>query len=170
MIWSGKMAKELLFSVGKKDLEITWFSPKGPGGQNKNKTQNACRIRHPESGAMATGQEERDRKQNLKNALHRLAEQPKFKIWVNKKVWEIDNKKTIEQHVEERMKPENITTEILNENQQWVPLDVSKFITCPRCEGSGEGRPDHRDWKSAKHRKRVCLECNGTGFMEKKDE
>jgi hypothetical protein len=165
-----KGKKEVLFSVGKKDLEISWFSPKGPGGQNKNKTQNACRIRHPESGAMATGQEERDRKQNLKNALHRLAEKPKFRIWVCKRVWEIDNKKTTEKYVEEQMNPKNIRVEILNESQRWVPLDINKFIDCPRCGGSGEGRPDHRDYKPAKQRERICLECNGTGFVEKKNE
>jgi hypothetical protein len=117
---------------------------------------------------MATGQEERDRKQNLKNALHRLAEKPKFRIWVCKRVWEIDNKKTTEKYVEEQMNPKNIRVEILNESQRWVPLDINKFIDCPRCGGSGEGRPDHRDYKPAKQRERICLECNGTGFVEKK--
>jgi hypothetical protein len=165
-----KGKKELLFSVGKDDLEISWFSPKGPGGQNKNKTQNACRIRHPESGAMATGQEERDRKQNLKNALHRLAEHWKFKIWVNKRVWEIDNKKTTEKYVEEQMNSKNLKVEILDENQKWVPLDTENLTDCPRCGGSGEGRPDHGDYKPAKQRQRICLECNGTGFVEKKSE
>lgn len=118
-----KGKKEVLFSVGKKDLVIEWYSGHGPGGQNRNKCQNCCRIKHPESGAMATGQEERDRRQNLKNALHRLSEHPKFKMWVNKRVWEIDNKKTTEQEVEQQMKPENLRVEILDENQKWIPLD-----------------------------------------------
>lgn len=76
------MPRELLFSVTKKDLDVTWFSGKGAGGQNRNKCQNCCRIHHRDSGVIVTGQEERSRKQNLKNAFNRLIKHPKFKTWL----------------------------------------------------------------------------------------
>lgn len=114
------MKKEILFSVTKDDLVIEWYSGHGPGGQNRNKCQNCCRIKHPESGAVTTGQEERSREQNLRNAFKRLAEHPKFKMWANKKVWEIDNKTTIEKEVEKSLIPENIIVEIQKDGK-WVP-------------------------------------------------
>ena len=163
------MAKQVLFSVTKKDLEVTWYCSPGPGGQKKNKTMNACRIKHPDSGAMVTAQERKERSQNQAAALHRLVEHPKFKLWMNKRVWEIDHEQTVEKYVEEQMHPKNVKVEILNEKSQWVPLDTSKMTDCPRCHGSGEGRPDHRDYKPAKQRERICLECNGTGFVQKND-
>jgi hypothetical protein len=115
-------SKEILFSVTKKDLNISWFSPKGPGGQNKNKTQNACRICHPASGATATGQEQRDRTQNLKAAFQRLTKHPKFIIWWKRKVWECLEGETLEERVDKEMRPENIRVEVQRDGK-WVPWD-----------------------------------------------
>ncbi|MHA2032786.1 MAG: peptide chain release factor family protein [Candidatus Kariarchaeaceae archaeon] len=115
------MKKELLFSVTKKDLVITWYKSGGSGGQKKNKTANACRIQHPDSGAMVTAQERRERSQNLKAALHRLAKHILFRKWVNKKVFEIDQQKTIDELVEEMMAPENLKMEI-REDGKWKEM------------------------------------------------
>lgn len=104
--------RQLLFSVTKKDLVITWYSSPGPGGQHKNKVRSACRIQHPASGAMVTAQERREQKANLKAALHRLVEHPKFHLWWTRKVWEIDEGETIEQKVDRLMVPENLKTEV----------------------------------------------------------
>jgi protein subunit release factor A len=117
------MKKELLFSITKKDLKITWFKSGGGGGQKKNKTANACRIFHPDSGARVTAQERRERSQNLKNALHRLAEHPKFKVWVNRRVFEIDSQKTINEMVDELMRPGNLKTEIIK-NGKWIEEEI----------------------------------------------
>jgi len=114
------MKKEILFTVGKKDLKITYFSPKSPGGQNKNKTQNAVRIYHPASGARTTGQEQRDRAQNLKAAFRRLLDNGKFKIWWQRRAWECLEGETLEQKVDREMKPENIKVEIQVDGK-WVP-------------------------------------------------
>ena len=38
------MGKKLLFSVGKKDLDIQTFCTGGPGGQNQNRKKNGVRI------------------------------------------------------------------------------------------------------------------------------
>lgn len=123
-IWETSLAmsgkKEILFTLTKKDFEIQWYSGHGKGGQNRNKHQNCCRIRHPESGAVATGQEQRDRSQNQKAAFHRLAESVKFKLWLNQKINDVLDGETIEQKVEKTMRPENLRCE-MSKDGKWVP-------------------------------------------------
>lgn len=57
----------------KKDFKIDWFSGTGAGGQNRNKTQNCCRITHIETGLTSVGQTERDRPANQAFAFKNLA-------------------------------------------------------------------------------------------------
>ena len=53
------------------DFEIQWFSGTGPGGQNRNKTQNCCRVIHIPTGIKQEIQG-RDRKANLRDAFKAL--------------------------------------------------------------------------------------------------
>lgn len=46
------------------DLEITWFSGSGAGGQHRNRSRNCCRIRHRPSGIEAVGTSSRSRRAN----------------------------------------------------------------------------------------------------------
>lgn len=64
--------KEKLLSLTKKDFRIDWFSGTGGGGQYRNKHQNCCRITHLESGLVATGQSNRERPANQKEAFEAL--------------------------------------------------------------------------------------------------
>ena len=110
--------KELLFSVTKKDFEIDWFSGTGCGGQYRNKHQNCCRIRHKDSGAIATGQSQRDRISNLKEAMENLVKIPAFQSWLRQKICEITGERAeIEEKVEKAMK--NLKFEIRDENGRW---------------------------------------------------
>ena len=52
-----KPEKQLLFSVTRDQFDIQFMRGSGNGGQNRNKRDTACRIRHPASGAVATAQE-----------------------------------------------------------------------------------------------------------------
>lgn len=116
-----KMEKELLFSVTRKDLDITWFSGTGNGGQYRNKHQNCCRIIHRDSGAMGTGQSQRDRNSNLKEALNNLANDNKFKAWIKVKTAEVTGVKTqIEEAVDKAMNKKNIRVEV-KEDDKWIP-------------------------------------------------
>ena len=111
-----KMSKELLFSITKKDLEISYFSGTGAGGQHRNKHMNCVRIKHPESGVIVTAQEERSKERNLRTAFERLTKHKKFKVWLSQKIYNsIHNKKekSVDQIISEMMEPVNLKIEYL---------------------------------------------------------
>lgn len=112
--------KELLFSITKKDFDISWFSGTGAGGQYRNKHQNCCRIVHRESGASATGQSNRDRPANQKEAFNTLVNSKTFSNWIKFKISEINGDSVaIEEKVKIALHEKNLKTEIL-ENGEWV--------------------------------------------------
>jgi protein subunit release factor B len=116
------MKKELLFSITKKDFEIQTFPAGGPGGQKQNKTASAVRIIHKESGAVGESRTDRSQSINKKLALERLVANNKFKVWINKKVFELKNKKTIDQMVDEQLKSENLKVEVKDDEGKWTIL------------------------------------------------
>ena len=129
--------KELLFSVTKNDLEIDWFSGTGCGGQYRNKHQNCCRIRHKDSGAIATGQSQRDRVSNLKEAMENLTKSPKFKAWVKVRVGEVTGEKAdIEAKVDRAMK--HLKFEVKDEAGNWK--EVQEDDIADDCERGCNGR------------------------------
>ncbi len=119
--------KELLFSVTKNDLEVDWFSGTGCGGQYRNKHQNCCRIRHKDSGVIATGQSQRDRVSNLKEAMENLTKSPKFKAWVKVRVGEITGEKAdIEAKVDRAMR--HLRFEVKDELGNWKEVQEDDII------------------------------------------
>lgn len=119
--------KELLFSVTKNDLEVDWFSGTGCGGQYRNKHQNCCRLRHKESGAIATGQSQRDRPSNLKEAMENLVKNPTFQAWIKVKTSEVTGEKAeIEAKVEKAMK--NLKFEVKDEDGKWVEVEEKNIL------------------------------------------
>lgn len=110
-----------IFTITKKDFELTWFSGQGGGGQHRNKHQNCARILHKETGIICTGQSHKDRPSNLKEAMQGLANNPKFKAFCESRLREIESGITIEQKVDKMMKPENIRVEVKDENGNWTP-------------------------------------------------
>ena len=115
------MEKELLFSITKKDFNITYFSGKGAGGQYRNKHQNCVRLQHKDSGVLVTGQSNRDRQANLKEAFNNLLKDKKFKAWHKRKVAEtLGDLVNIEDYVEcELNNPDNLLIEV-KENGKWI--------------------------------------------------
>jgi protein subunit release factor B len=112
--------KELLFSVTKKDLEIQTFRAGGKGGQHQNKTDSGVRIIHRDSGAVGESRSERSQHRNKKIALKRLVDSAKFKLWLNRKAYEINKGKNIEKMIEETMIPENLKIEVKNDQGKWI--------------------------------------------------
>jgi len=113
-----KEKKEILFSVTIDDFIVSWFSGKGAGGQYRNKHQNCCRMVHKESGAMATGQSQRNRPPNQKEAFNNCVNTPIFKAWLSKKIYDIDNpnEESIDTIVDREMK--KIKIEVMK-NGEW---------------------------------------------------
>ncbi len=104
--------KKLLFSITKKDFDITYFSGSGAGGQHRNKHKNCVRLKHKDTGIITTGQEERSLQQNLKNAFIRMTEHPQFKLYIKKRSsGELLDEYEINKKVDEMMKEENLKIE-----------------------------------------------------------
>lgn len=120
--------KELLFSITKKDLDITTFRAGGKGGQHQNKTDSAVRIKHRDSGAVAESRESRSQAENKSIAWKRLIETPEFKVWLKKRIAEAsmtsDQKRKMEKRIADavarQMAPGNILEEVQNEDGTWV--------------------------------------------------
>ena len=112
--------RKLILSLTKKDFKVQTFKSGGPGGQNQNKRETGVRITHRESNAIGEARDSRDQVTNRRNALKRLSESGKFKIWLNKKLWEIELGESIEETVENLMKSENIKVEEMSEDGRWI--------------------------------------------------
>jgi protein subunit release factor A len=104
--------KKLLFSITKKDFDITYFSGKGGGGQHRNKHKNCVRLKHKDTGIITTGQDEKSLKQNLKNAFIRMTKHPEFNLYIKKRAaGEMLDEHEINKKVDEMMKEENLRIE-----------------------------------------------------------
>lgn len=119
------MPRELLVSLTKKDFRVDTFAAGGPGGQHQNKTQSGVRITHLESGAVGEARDERVQSQNKNLALERLVKHPKFRLWLNRKVWEAERGRTMEQEVDRMMDPKNLRVEGKVDGK-WVPIEEAQ--------------------------------------------
>src|SRR5262249_41186565 len=52
--------------------EVDTYRASGPGGQKRNKTSSAVRLRHPPSGLLVIAEESRSQHENRDRALRRL--------------------------------------------------------------------------------------------------
>lgn len=84
------------------------FRAGGPGGQNQNKRDTACRIIHHPSGARAESREERSQLQNKRLAFKRMAESDEFQSWVRVMHAKLP---PIDEVVDKMMAPENLLVE-----------------------------------------------------------
>ena len=57
----------------KKQCRISTFRSSGPGGQHRNVTESAVRLKHLPTGIIVVGQSHRSQHRNLQDALERLA-------------------------------------------------------------------------------------------------
>ena len=83
---------------------------------------NSVRLTHIPSGASTTGQSNKERISNMREALVNIMKNSKFKMWHSEKVMEVLTGKSIEDRVKETMTPENLIIEGKNENKRWEKL------------------------------------------------
>ncbi len=117
-----------VFSVTKKDFEITWFSGTGSGGQHRNKHQNCCRLKHKATGIIKTGQAHRERLKNQKDALHSMADDKYFRAWCVQRLAEMEGGPTIEEWIEEQMQPKNLIVQVRDDNGKWVEENLHESV------------------------------------------
>src|SRR5215468_3466337 len=65
--WTGLTDAQLLAQC-----EVDTYRASGPGGQKRNKTSSAVRLRHPASGLIVIAEESRSQHENRARALKRL--------------------------------------------------------------------------------------------------
>ncbi len=107
--------------VTAKDCEFSAFCGSGAGGQARNKVHSAMMCRHIESGAIGRCSDSRSQLENKQKAFRRMAETPRFKVWVNRRLYEIQQGETMEQTVEKMMEPQNLLVEVKGPNGKWIP-------------------------------------------------
>lgn len=116
--------KKKLFTIDKKDFDIQTFCSGGPGGQHQNKTESGVRLVHRASGAVGESRTHRSQLRNKREALLRLTQNPKFKVWLIRQSAALGSGKTIEETVEEQMEEKNLRIEGQVDGR-WAPLDMT---------------------------------------------
>src|ERR1051326_7180459 len=119
---AGKLSnsRKLLFSVGISDCEIQTFTcGVKAGGGGKDTSNTGVRLIHKPSGAVGTCREERHQLINKRRAFRRLCETPEFKTWHQAEVRRRLNLQSIEDAVEDAMRPEHIRVEVKDEQGRW---------------------------------------------------
>jgi hypothetical protein len=66
-VWTALSDEQLL-----SQCEVDTYRASGPGGQKRNKTSSAVRLRHPPSGLLVIAEESRSQHENKARALRRL--------------------------------------------------------------------------------------------------
>ena len=101
-----RMSANSAINIKTSDIEIEFYRSSGPGGQHKNKTATAVRIRHIPTGIVAQASERRSQHLNreiamerLKKAIAKMLFKPKKRIPVkvseSQKIKRLEEKKKV---------------------------------------------------------------------------
>lgn len=119
--------KERITLVSEKDLEISYFVGPGHGGQKKQKTHSGVNIIHRESGAVGRCSEDRSQARNKRTAFERMIKTPKFKFWLNKKLFELREKESMEEQIEKEVNNPSKTKCEIKKDGKWVEVNKEYF-------------------------------------------
>lgn len=77
-------------------------------------------MTHIASGAVGYSADERSQLQNKEAAFRRMAESETFKMWHRVETARRRGEKSIEERVEESLRPEFLRYDVQNDQKQWV--------------------------------------------------
>lgn len=120
--------KQKIRLVSPADLDVSYFCGSGAGGQARNKVASGVQIIHRASGAIGRASDSRSQADNKQAAFLRLTKTPKFKVWLNKKLMEIELGETLEKQIEKETTPDKLKHEI-KINGKWIEVDSKYFDT-----------------------------------------
>jgi len=115
--------RELIVSVTRKDCDRQTFRGSGPGGQHRNKRDTGVRWIHRESGARGEASEKKSQHQNERVAWRRMAESPKFQLWLK---MQGGMAAVIDANVKTAMRPRNLLVEGKDEDGRWSSEAVDR--------------------------------------------
>ena len=119
--------REKITVATKKDFDVSYFCGPGAGGQARNKVASGVQIIHTESGAIGRSSDTRSQHQNKRSALEKLVKTPKFKFWLNKKLFELREKETVEESVERELQdPSKVKVEVRVDGK-WTEVSQEYF-------------------------------------------
>lgn len=124
-----KPERERVRIVSEKDLKFSYFCGSGAGGQARNKVHSGVLCQHEESGASGRASDSRSQADNKRKAFERMCATPQMKFWISKKVYELDQKETMEETVAKEADGHNCRYEIKNAAGQWEVVPSSYFET-----------------------------------------
>lgn len=119
MIKNGKKF-DLLFSVSIKDCVVDTYRGSGPGGQHRNKTETAVRVKHLPSGAVGESQEMKSQYSNKQRAFSRMAESEKFQCWAKVEATRRAGEPSVESKVRKMLEQDNIRVDIHDAKGRWI--------------------------------------------------
>lgn len=122
-------AKERVTLFGPKDFDVSYFCGSGAGGQARNKVHSGVQIIHRESGAIGRACDSRSQADNKKKAFERLVNSPKMKFEIERKLYELKQRETMEQTIERETNPENLKFEIKDAAGRWEEVPEQYFQT-----------------------------------------
>lgn len=112
--------REHLISITAKDCEFTYTKGSGAGGQKRNKTSNAVRCVHKDSGARGYSEDTRSQHENKRIAFRRMADTETFRNWLKiESARALGKFKDLDNKVDAMMK--DVVVEGI-ENGKWEPL------------------------------------------------
>lgn len=118
--------RERIRLASKEDFDVSYFCGSGKGGQAKNKVASGVQIIHRETGALGRASDSRSQAENKKAAFKRLLATPKMKFWLNKKLFEVRERQTMEESIEKDTTDDKLRFEVMKDGK-WTEVQPAEL-------------------------------------------
>lgn len=102
------------------DCRVDTFTVGGHGGAGKDTSNTGVRITHPPSGAVGVATDTRSQAKNKQLAFNRMGRNDAFSKWVRVEMARLASGKTVDEVVDEQMRPQNLHIEVRGGDGRWT--------------------------------------------------